>query len=420
MKSLPFIAAGPASTAAVPPAMKPSQGTSVPSERHAPWRAFSLVGWLLSAAPLFTGCHHAAVEPVTEASKVKVDGARIFIPADSPQLSSLKVETAQPCVASKLQLTGRLTWDDNVTVRVFSPFGGRVSKILVETGQTLETDAELARIASPDYGQAQADLRKSVSDLTLAERTVARVRELFEHGAAPRKDLQSAEADLSRAQSEKQRAEARMTLYGGNPNAVDQLYPLKTPIGGIVVEKNLNPGQEVRPDQMLASAPQLMAPLFVVTDPARLWVQIDANEADLGNLKPGQPFKIQARGYPGREFDGRIEFFSDFLDPVTRTVKIRGTVDNAARLLKAEMFVTIELQVESQIGFDVPAKAVFLKGEKHYLFIEDSVGEFTRREIKPGPEHDGKIRIPDGLKAGQRVVGDGSMLLEQLFVSEGA
>ncbi|MBI3414817.1 MAG: efflux RND transporter periplasmic adaptor subunit [Verrucomicrobia bacterium] len=372
---------------------------------------------LLLGSTLFAGCHSGEKAAAPLGSTVQ--GEKISIPSDSPQLASLTVTPAETCNASKLLLNGRLVWDDNVTVRVFTPFGGRVAKILVESGQLVEKGAPLVAIASPDYGQAQADARKAVSDFALAERTLARVKELFDHGAAPQKDLQSAEADFARAQSEKQRTQARLVMYGGTDSASEDLYQLKSPLTGVVVEKNINPGQEVRADQMLANAPQLCAPLFVLTDPERLWIQLDANEADLPYLRHGLPFTLRARAYPDQEFHGKIEVVSDSLDPATRTIKVRGSVDNAARQLKAEMFVSVEIAGEAKPGLDVPAKAVFLKGEKHYLFVEQARGQFQRREIQTGPEHDGKILVRDGLQPGQRVVADGAMLLEQLYVSEG-
>jgi len=81
-------------------------------------------------------------------------------------------------------------------VRVFTPFGGRVTKILAELGQTVSPGEPLVTIASADYGEAQAYARKAASDFILSERSLNRVRELFEHGAASQKDLQSAEADF--------------------------------------------------------------------------------------------------------------------------------------------------------------------------------------------------------------------------------
>ena len=102
------------------------------------------------------------------------------------------------------------------------------------------------------------------------------------------------------------------------------------------MEKNLNPGQEVRPDQMLAGLPQFGAPLFVITEPTRLWVQLDATESDLCHLKPGLPMVIRSQALPEASHPGRLEVVSDSFDPATRMLRVRGSVENPDRTLKAE------------------------------------------------------------------------------------
>ncbi len=374
-----------------------------------------LVPALLASALVFSGCRPE--KPAEEAADApKVADGKIVFPPRSPQLATLGVAPAGAGRKAALRLNGRLVWDDNVTVRVFTSFAGRVTKLLAEPGQAVRQGEPLALIASADYGQAQSDARKCASDFALAERTLARVRDLLDHGAATQKDLDQAQADFNRTQSELQRTTSRLAFYGGDTKTVDQVYELKSPLAGVVVEKNLNPGQEVRPDQMLANAPQLFAPLFTITDPSRLWIQLDAGEADLPLLKPGQEFELRTRAFPDLAFKGRIEVVSDFLDPGSRTIKVRGSVDNAQRRLKAEMFVTVDLAAtEAADGAEVPAKAVYLRGEKHFLFTEEAPGQFTRREIKAGPEHEGKVLVLDGIQPGQRVVVDGTLLLEQLL-----
>jgi len=370
-------------------------------------------------AALLSGCH--SEESKTEArSAPQVQGDKLTFPADSPQMAALVVEPVEPCKGSAIRMNGRLIWDDDVTVRVFTPFAGRVIKILAEVGQTVAQGDPLALIASSDYSQAQADTRKAASDFVLSEHSLNRVRELFEHGAAPQKDLQFAEADFERAQSEKQRTIARMALYGGSASAIGDVYQLQSPLSGVVVDKSINPGQEVRPDQMLANAPQLFSPLFVITDPSKLWVQLDATEQDVPRLKAGQPIVIHSRAHPDEVFNGQIDVISDYLDPSTRTIKVRGRVDNSKRLLKGEMFISVELPAGQQTGFDISQKAVFLKGEKHYVFLAEGPGQFARREIKIGLEHGGKVLVVDGIEPGQRVVTNGVLLLEQLLQANGS
>jgi cobalt-zinc-cadmium efflux system membrane fusion protein len=106
---------------------------------------------------------------------------------------------------------------------------------------------------------------------------------------------------------------------------------------------------------------------------------------------------------------------SEFIDPNTRTIKVRGTVDNARRVLKAEMFVSVTLPDGQAPGASVPAKAVFLKGDKHCVFIEEQPGRFARQEVEIGAEQNGRILVLTGAQLGQRVVTEGCTLLQQML-----
>ncbi len=375
---------------------------------------------LAAAALLATGCQKKAASAEPPATTgVKVEGGTVVFPPSSPQLAAVSVEPVESPRSAKLRVHGRLVWDETVTARVFSPFAGRVTSILGDFGKTVTKGGPLAMLASPDFGQAQAEARRAANDVRQAERSLARVKELFEHGAAPHKDVESAESESARAQSEQERAQARLVLYGGSSGAIDQAIALNSPLGGVIVEKNLNPGQEVRPDQMLAGLPQFGAPLFVVTDPTRLWVLLDATESELCHLKPGSPMVIRSQALPEASHLGRLEVVSDSFDPATRMLRVRGAVENADRTLKAEMLVTAEIEVPVASPQSVTSRAVFLKGDRHYVYVEESQGRFARREVKVGPETAGKLPVLEGLQAGQRVVTSGALLLEQL-VGEGA
>jgi membrane fusion protein, heavy metal efflux system len=352
----------------------------------------------------------------TAAPEPKVAGETITFPTNAPQTAALSVEPVRPEHSVAVRLTGRLAWDENATARVFSPFAGIVRTLSAEVNQPVTNGQPLAVIQSGDFGQAQAELRKAGSDFRRAERNLTRVKELFEHGAAPRKELDSAEADYASSAAERERAEQRLAIYGALATATNSDFLLPSPLSGILVERNVTPGQEVRPDQMLANMPQITAPLFVVTDPSRLWLLIDATEDDLPHLQPGQSFEFNARAFPNQVFTGHVAVVSEFIDPATKTIKVRGTVDNSGRQLKAEMFVSITLpDPRKAFAASVPEKAVFLKGDKHYVFIEEQPGQFSRREVQLGPQQQGQIAIASGISAGQRVVTDGCVLLQQIL-----
>lgn len=366
---------------------------------------------------LLVACSRAPT-PRTEAAASTVKGDNVIFPLNSPQRAFLTVTDVELRTIEVHRLTGRLAWDEEATVRVYTPVAGRVRSVNVALGAQVEAQAALALIDSSDFGQAQAEARKAGADLLLAERALARSTDLFEHGAAARKDLDAAENAYAGAQAEQQRSAARLTFYGASPAAsVDGFFTLRTPLAGIVVEKNINRGQELRSDLMLANAPQLLAPQFTISNPRRLWVILDITELDMSLLQPGQELAVHSRAFPDHTFTGRLDSLGQSLDPATRTVKARGFVDNSALLLKAEMYVDVEIGVPETGGmtFAVASTAVFTKDGKHYVFVETAPGSFARREIEPGAEFGGKILVRRGLTPNDRILTDGSLLVEAVL-----
>jgi cobalt-zinc-cadmium efflux system membrane fusion protein len=311
-----------------------------------------------------------------------------------------------------VRTTGRLAWDEDRTARVFPPVGGRVRELLAGLEAGVVRGTPLASVESPDFGQAQADAAHAHTDLEVAERSLARVRELFEHAAAPQKDVEAAQADRDRAKAEAERADSHLALLGGSPGRVDQHFVLRSPIAGVVVDRAINPGTEVRTDAQ--------SPLFVISDPALLWVFLDVVEQDLPQVRRGQPLTLHSNAYPQRTFPGIVEVVGDTLDPTTRTVKARGSVANRERLLKAEMYVEVEVAEPSRRpGLEVPSAAVVAEGPQRYVFVEEGPGSFRRHAVTAGAERSGETQILAGLAAGQRVVVEGSLLLESLLTPSG-
>lgn len=363
---------------------------------------------------LLPGCNHPGASSDRNASAApKVDGDKLTFPTNAAQLNYVAVESAQERKAVASGLTGRLAWDDDVTARIFPPVSGRIIEILANPGQHVAQGDILARIKSPDFGQAQADMRKAAADLNVAERARSRTRLLLEHGAAAEKELESAEADYTRALSEKQRASATLSLYGADPDnsGVDGVFALKAPVGGTVVEKALNPGQEVRSDQVGDK------PLFVISEPGRLWLFLDVTEADAESLNPNQDILVYARALPDKVFRGHLQIIGQGLDPATRTIKARCIVDNSDKLLRAEMYVSADVTAPAS-GVDIPTKALFLKDNEHFIFVETAPGQFERHRVKLGIESNGRSVVIEGLMPGERVVTDGCLLLEAMLEGE--
>jgi len=260
-----------------------------------------------------TGC-----KPASENSALpepRFESNKIIFPANAPQMASLTVQTAEPRKLAVEHLTRRLYWSDEATVRIFTPVAGRVQSVLADLGQPVTVGTPLAEIDSPDFGQALANARTAVGNLAAAEKAFSRAKELFAHGAAAQQDVESAQAADTAALAERDRAEATLANYGGSDTSSNEVYLLRSPLAGVLVEKNINPGQELRADQMLANAPNLFAPLFVVSDPAKLWLQLDVSESDLPSLQVGQQLHIFSQAFPEKVFDGTVDNIGAELDP---------------------------------------------------------------------------------------------------------
>ena len=350
-------------------------------------------------------------EDVPEPQPV-IEGDRITFPRDGKQTQLIRSVTAEAYAPIAVTVPGRIAWNESRTSRVFSPVAGRIVSLPVNAGQAVNAGQTLASISSPDFGQTQAEARKATTDLGLAQRNLSRAQELFGAGVIAEKDVVTATADVARAQAERDRTVARERLYGGG-NAVDQQFRLTSPLAGVVVERNVNPGQEVRPDQAQPTNP----PLFVVTDPRALWSMLELPDSLLGSVVSGMPVVIRATAYPDETFEAKIEFVSDSIDPASRTIKARATVANPNRRLKSEMFVNATFSLPPDPVPKVPAAAVLLIGDKQVAFVDLGDHRYERRPVHADEVKLGLMRIRDGVKPGEKVVTEGTLLLQQLLAS---
>lgn len=341
-----------------------------------------------------------------------VTGDTITFAANDVSLKTIQVAKVEAPRELELNIPGRIVWNEDRTVRVFTPFSGRVGRIFADVGSKVQQGQTLAQLQSPDFATAQADAHKSSAVVNVAKQALARAKELSANGIVAAKDLLQAEADYATAEAESSRANARLLMYGQEAKSrpTYQQFALTSPLAGVVVERNLNPGQELRADQ--PGAPQ-----FVVTDPAQLWIQLDASESDLRSLKPGTALLVSASQYPDDTFRGEVRQVSDFIDPVSRTLKIRGAINNKDLRLKAEMFVTARVTLAKGEYPLVPEKAVFLDGVRSFVFVRTGPGVFMRRSIKPLTLRNGMVPVTSGLKENDEVVVAGSLFLQQMVAA---
>lgn len=363
------------------------------------------------AAISLTGCGKAEAPPPSDAPEVR--GQVVQFPATVKALPGIATQPVVRGGERMLSLPGRLVWDEDKTVRVGVPFAGRVTSILVQPGTSVKSGQPLATLMSTDFGVAQADARKAAAEQAVAGKALARQRELYQAGVIAQKDYEQAQADSARASAELQRTQAALRQYGamgkGGAAGGGDAFSLRSPIDGLVVERNINPGMELRPDQPPT------APLFLITDPTTLWAQVDAAESDLSLFRPGGTVALTTAAYPGETFTGTVLKIADYVDPVSRAIKVRLVVPNADRRLKAEMFVTAKLRAQSFAGMGVPSKAVFLADNRSYAFVRTGQNTFERRSLRLGVSLPGTTEVLEGLKEGENVVTDGNLYLQDIL-----
>lgn len=314
----------------------------------------------------------------------------------SPQLSYLRIEASAALPVPLIEpIPGRIAYDDDVTARIFSPVGARIIRPLANVGDAVKAGQGLVVLDVPDY----ADLAKNESDRRTKEAAYKRARELHSAEVLARRDLESAENDLRAAEAESGRARTRLRSLGNVPGGLG----LVSPRAGIVTERLASPGVEVRPDAQ--------TPLYVVTDPKRVWAIAELAEKDLGKLTVGQTVAISVDAYPEQRFPGKVMAVGDVLDPQTRRIVVRCSVENSGRKLKPEMFARISPESTEQKLPRVPNPALVTEGLNTYLFVETAPGVLQRRLVKLAFRGVDASYVAEGVTPGERVVTTGAILL---------
>lgn len=323
----------------------------------------------------------------------------------APQLAAIKVAAIEEAPLPLAEpLNARLTYDENVTARVSSPIAGRVVRLFVAQGDEVKSGDPLVMLDSPELAAAVADLEKAISDEARKKAAFERTAKLLESDVLPRKDFESARSEYDQARAEARRAELRLRNLGPAPGRRSADYTLRSPISGVVADRHANPGMQVRPD--------LPDPLFVITDPTRLWAIIDLPERALGKVQLGRPVAIEVDAFPGERFPATVSRVGEVVDPATRRVPVRCTVLNPYRRLKPEMYARATLLAEhGERAVRVPNEALVTEGLYTFAFVERAPGEFERRKLTLAFQTPESSYVLSGLVAGERVVVGGALLL---------
>jgi cobalt-zinc-cadmium efflux system membrane fusion protein len=358
----------------------------------------------IALACLLGGCSHGG--PAQEAAPAFVRrGGRIEVPADSPLRQRLKIAPVELHRAPhQLEFPATVEADPAHMANVLPALAGRVVSLHVDLGDHVQRGQLLAVIDSGDLAQAYADVDKARDALDLARKALDRARGVQQAGGAAVKDLEAAQSGYAQAGAEYRRAQARLAALGGNIEARSGSRPMqvRAPIAGTVTALSIAPG-------MFVNDPT--ASMMTIADIDRVWVTAEVPENALGLVARGQPASASVPAYPGRVFRGTVDSVGAVLDPASRRDPVRIAVDNADHALKPGMYATAGIAMAQPAQVFVPESALLMNNDSTTVFVEVAPWTFERRTVELSYDEDAGARVLKGLKAGDRVVVAGGVLL---------
>jgi cobalt-zinc-cadmium efflux system membrane fusion protein len=276
--------------------------------------------------------------------------------------------------------------------------------------------------AQNDFIAAISALNKARSQLNLAQIVERRNKDLYEGKAVALKEWQQSQNDLTAAQNDLRSAESgleaarnRLRILGRtdaeitefqNTGHISAETPIYAPIAGTIVQRKVGPGQYVN-----ANASD---PVFVIGDLSTVWLVAFVRETDAAFVQAGQDVGFTVLAYPDRTFTARLSYVAAGLDPATRRLMVRATIDNPDRLLKPEMYANVSIVTAKDLaGVAVPREALIYEGSAVRVWVAHDDRTIELREIKTGLANGNLIQAVEGIAAGDKVVTKGSLFIDR-------
>ncbi len=324
---------------------------------------------------------HAPTEPAASATIAIPGLAPIEVPLDRLELIGA---TSEEAVMATLDVArdypAFIVPDEGRVVRVQMRFAGYIEDLRVrETGQSVRKGQVLFTVYSPEVFQTEQDFAVLRASGAGAEALSA---------ARERLKLYGLPAD-----------EIRRLEQGGAPRAV---VTIRASASGFVVEKNVFSGSTVQPNLVL----------LTIADLSRVFVLMDVPESDIPLIHVGDLVWLSPAADPEFRLEARVDFLYPALDPRTRTLRVRATLDNAGLRVRPGMFAKASLVWTAPEAVVIPWSAVLIEGRRHYVFVDKGEGRFEPREVRLGPRSGERVQVQEGVRAGERVVTSANFLID--------
>lgn len=373
---------------------------------------------------------HARSTETSSQAKAKLPR---YVPSAS-ELATLSIEPVTERVFRSEHVTeGKIAVNEDSSTPIFSPYAGRVVRLLVKPSDTVERGQPLFVVEATDTVQGLNDfvtalgaLNTARSKLNLAEIVEKRANDLYAGKAVPLKDWQQAQADLTTAQNDMRSAETaleaahnRLRILGRSEEQIAKFQetrqisadtPIYSPIGGTVVQRKVGPGQFI--------SSGASDPVFVIGDLSTVWLTAFVRESETADIAVGQDIAFSVLALPGREFKARLDYVSAAIDPSMRRLLVRATIANEDGLLKPEMFANVTIYAGSKRpSVGVPKQALIYEGERVRVWVAHDDNSIELREIETGLTNGDLVEVRSNLRAGEKIVTRGSLFIDRAATS---
>jgi membrane fusion protein, heavy metal efflux system len=415
-----------------------SAGSLTPSRAMVALAAAALIGggayWLLAAPerPAPGALGETKTAAVAVSSSNRQSGQSLHLTTEQRRMLAIHPVAMIP-FRTEQRTEGKIAINEDRSTPVFSPYAGRVTRLAAKPGDKVKAGQPLFFIEAADMVQTQnellgalSNLQKANSRVSLTEIVERQNRTLFESKAGSLREMQTAQAELHQARSERRSAEAaleaarnRLAILGKTQDEIAAFEekgrinpetPILAPIDGTVIQRKVGPGQYVS-----YTSTGSLDPVFTIGDLDTVWVVAYVREREAPKIRVGHRLDFSVLAYPEVKFQGRIDYVSTSLDPGTRRLTVRATVDNTDLRLKPEMFAAVHLFGEdAPQTAAVPIDAVILEAESARVWVETAQQTFEKRNIRTGIVQDGMVQVIDGLSASDRVVTKGGIFVDRV------
>jgi cobalt-zinc-cadmium efflux system membrane fusion protein len=346
------------------------------------------------------------------------------------QLANLKVAAVATMVFRAEQLTdGKIAINNDKTTPVFSPYSGRVIKVMANLGDDVKQGAPLLAVAASEFAQGQNDLLAATSalntarsQLNLAQTNEKRKHGLYDAKAGSLQDWLQSQADLVAAENSLRAAETalglvrnRLRILGKSDAEIGALENAKTmdpvafvvaPISGTVIDRQVGLGQYVQSNAT--------TPVYSIGDLSTVWLIANVREVDAPRMRLGAPVEVHVLALPERVFKAKLTYVARSVDPNTHRLPVRAEIPNRDGVLKAEMFASFSINTGGESAAPaVPEGALVYEGETARVWVAQDDGTLTSRPIRAGRVSHGMVEIVAGLVPGEKVVTSGSLFIDR-------